>query len=255
MGLRLAAALGEFWWPRGYLSEGRRWLARMLARGPAPTPARAKALYRAGELSYGQSDYPEAVALLGESLELYRRQGDARGVACALRGLSNVYGMRGDEQAAAPLRAESLALFRELGDAWGCAWMLLEIGRGEADPLRQQALLEQSLSMARSGGYPRTIATALGNLGKLDRREGRREAAERRMQEALAIGRALGDTWISAWMLDELGLLASDRGDVHYASALFAESLALFKQDKNEGGVIMVSAHLDTVRRQYRLSL
>ncbi len=31
-GLRLACALGEFWWRRGYLSEGIEWLDRLLAR-------------------------------------------------------------------------------------------------------------------------------------------------------------------------------------------------------------------------------
>jgi predicted ATPase len=255
MGQRLAAALGEFWWPRGYLSAGRRWLAKLLAASAAATPARAKALYRAGELAYGQGDYRPAAELLSQSLELYRQQGDTRGVACALRGLGNVYGILEGEQAAAPLRAESLALFRAIGDAWGCAWMLLEIGRDEPDSARQRAMLEESLSMARSGGHPRTIATALGNLGKLDRREARHDAAERHMQEALTIGHELGDTWISAWMLAELGLLASDAGDVRYASALFAESLALFRQDKHEGGITMVTAHIDEMRRRYRQQL
>ena len=31
--LRLAAALGEFWWPRGYVKEGRRWLTKVLEHG------------------------------------------------------------------------------------------------------------------------------------------------------------------------------------------------------------------------------
>ncbi len=39
--LRLASSLAHFWWSRGYLSEGREWLASALARGPdAPAEAR-----------------------------------------------------------------------------------------------------------------------------------------------------------------------------------------------------------------------
>jgi predicted ATPase/DNA-binding XRE family transcriptional regulator len=90
IGLRLAAALGEFWWPLGHVSEGRRWLAAALAgSGPATAAARAKALYRAGELAYGQGDYGVATTRLEESLTLYRDLGDKWGTACALRGLGN----------------------------------------------------------------------------------------------------------------------------------------------------------------------
>ena len=44
LGLRLSAALERFWWARGYLKEGRRWLDRSLAgSGAAPASAQAAA--------------------------------------------------------------------------------------------------------------------------------------------------------------------------------------------------------------------
>jgi len=257
MGLRLAAALGEFWWPRGHLSQGRRWLDLLLA-GPAQPgapeapgqelpkdsqPTVAKALACAGELAYGQGDHPRAAALLQQSLECYRQFADRSGEARALRGLSNVLAARGDQQAAA-LRAESLALFQAIGDHLGIAWMLLETGRSEPDPARQVALLEESLALSRAGGYPRTIATALGNLGKLARGRGEHALARRHLREALQIGRALRDGWLCAWMLDELGVLATHQGDWRQARSLLEESMALFRQDGNERGVALVAEHL-----------
>jgi predicted ATPase/DNA-binding SARP family transcriptional activator len=258
IGLRLAGALGEFWWPRGHLSEGRRWLDRMLAvriqtvsKIQNLTAATAKALYRSGELAYGQGDYGPATALLEQSLELYRRRADQHGMACVLRGLGNVYSSLGDERQAAVLRAESLALFRATGDAWGIAWMLLEIGRTEPDRARQAALLEESLALARAGGYKRTIATALGNLGKLARLSGKYAQAATLMQEALTIGRELRDTWVGAWMLSELGQLASDQGDEGRATALVQASLDLFREGGNRSGVALALGQLaDALRRQ-----
>jgi hypothetical protein len=65
---RLAGALTSFWWMRGYLDEGLRWLSRALA-GSARSAARMKALHRAAWLAHIQRD-SIARALLEESLEI-----------------------------------------------------------------------------------------------------------------------------------------------------------------------------------------
>src|SRR6266508_4585206 len=249
IGLRLAAALGEFWWPRGHLKEGRHWLARVLEWSDAPPAARAKALYRAGELAYGQADYHAAMPLLEQSLALYRQLEDKRGLACVLRGLGNTHSALGDEPQTATLHAESLALFQEVGDTWGIAWMLLEIGRTEPDPARKRALLEQSLALARRGGYKRTTATALGSLGKLAHSKGQHPQADQLFQEALALGRELRDTWIVVSMLIELGLLARDQGEHARATALLEESLALFREIGFRHGVAWALQGLGDVAR------
>jgi predicted ATPase len=80
-GLRLSGALGWFWWMHGYLGEGRRWVEEFLSEDskssqPAGTPMRAKALYGAGELAFGQGDLARAAELLEESFVLYRELGE-----------------------------------------------------------------------------------------------------------------------------------------------------------------------------------
>ncbi|MDI9947563.1 protein kinase [Rhodococcus sp. IEGM 1305] len=67
-GLRIAAALYPFWLSRGLLSEGRRWLGRLLARQPAePTGDRVKALYAASVLAGVQGDIPVSDTLAEEA--------------------------------------------------------------------------------------------------------------------------------------------------------------------------------------------
>ena len=71
IGLRLAAALGRFWDTHGP-AEGRQWLEKGLAKSAAsPTSVRAKALNEAGFIAVYEGD-PQAMALLEESLALYK---------------------------------------------------------------------------------------------------------------------------------------------------------------------------------------
>ena len=109
--LRLTGALWRFWYTRGYLSEGRRWLDQALAMVEVGLPVlhaeagarpsadaqmqktsmavRAKALTGAGGLAYAQADYAPAQTCYEASLALFRELGDRRGIASS----TNVLGV------------------------------------------------------------------------------------------------------------------------------------------------------------------
>jgi predicted ATPase len=250
-GLRLAAALGEFWWPRGHVKEGRRWLARALELAQERTAARAKALYRAGELAYAERDVAQATALLEEGLALYHTLGDRWGAARVLRGLGNVQILCGNSEQGQAYYNQSMTLFREINDAWGIAWMVLEIGRAQHDPITQAQLLKECLALARSNGYKRTIATALGNLGKLAQAQHNYEQARQYLEETLAIGRELRDHWLTTWSLTLLALVACYQRDLPRAVALFTECMGVHRASDHQAGVIDMLNHLgDTARWQ-----
>jgi len=96
MGLQLAGALWRFWWIRGHLAEGRRWLEGLLGRGRGAAAVRARALNGAGNLAWNQGDYARATAWYEESIILWRQVGDAVGVARALSNLGMILHERGD---------------------------------------------------------------------------------------------------------------------------------------------------------------
>jgi len=81
MGVRLATALGNFWNRRGYLSEGREWLASALAQHSVTTDVRAEALMGAAVLASTQGDYSAARAQLEASMLLFRELERWSGVA------------------------------------------------------------------------------------------------------------------------------------------------------------------------------
>src|SRR5205823_7459753 len=120
--LRLAGALWRFWWVRGHLSEGRRWLeAALLIAESTATPARAKVQHGAGNLALAQGDRARAVALYDAALESRRALGDRQGAAMLLNNLGFIAQAEGDYERALSLHEEALAVRRELGDKRGIA--------------------------------------------------------------------------------------------------------------------------------------
>ena len=126
-GVRLAAALWPFWFARGYVSEGRRWLESAISRsGPTATAARAKALSGAGWLATFQDEYGAAKALIEEGLALYRELGDKEGIASSIAylGFVAVLGQR-DDVPVATLLEEAKVLRPELEDRRTVAYLLV----------------------------------------------------------------------------------------------------------------------------------
>ncbi len=241
-GLRLAAALWQFWNVGGYLREGRDWLERFLAPmesaqevdGPPAASMRgaaaAKALAGAGMLAYGQGDYPRAVALSKRSVTAYRALGDERGMAVALNNLGNVALDQGDLARARALHEESLALRRRLGDKRGTATSLNNLGLLACEGghyERARALHEESLAIKRELADERGVAISLNNLGIVARNRGDPVRARELYEDSLTLFRALNWKRGVAMASNNLAVVMRDRGERVGARTLARESLAL----------------------------
>ena len=199
-GLQLAAALGWFWWARGYNSEGQKWLEEALSAGTKSAEtksARAKALYFAGWLLNFKCDYRQAVEVLEESLALCRELGDLRGI-----GLSRA--------------------------------LLGTISWQQGDYVRGRALIEENISISREWEDKTWIAGSLGGLGVIERHYGDYERAKALLEEALALFRELGNNFLINVQLLDLGLVACSQGDYERAKRLGEESLSYFREEGNK---------------------
>ena len=230
-GLRLALALGRFWYTRGYLSEGRGWLERALdGNREVPVGLRATALKGAGSLALLQGEYGHAAALYEEALALFRALGDEQGVAGSLTNLGIVADRQGKYDQAATLFEAAVALARERGDTLQIAKTLgnLAAARGrQGDLASEEALLSEALALFRTLGDRQSIAVALDNLGLVALRRGHWGRAAAWHEEALAQFRALGDRHGIVTSLTNLGSVALARGDHGRAAALLEEGLLL----------------------------
>ena len=234
--LRLAGALGRFWWMHGHLAEGLGWLEELFAAaeglpaGAVPPAVRAKAQSWAGCLACVQGRIRDAAARHAAALHFYEEAGDAWGAAFALQGLGVQAVLQTEYERATALYEEALARFRAIGDAWGIGGTLLNLGclAGDAgDRERGEQLLTESLAPLRQAGDPDRLARALVNLGEHASYRGDDARAEHLLSESLALARPLGQREVVAYALGLLGLLAYRRGDAARAMAHLAESLTL----------------------------
>ena len=189
LALRLAAALWEFWWVRGYLAEGRGWLDAALARGRSAAPElRARALHAEGSLATRQGDYESAAALFEESLALWEELGDAAGTARSLLSMGTVAAEQGDQERAIELSERASELYGESDDKRGHALAISNLGgialeRGEY--AKAAELSEQAYALFETLEDSEGMAFALVNQGFAALSEGQHDRAVDLLREAL----------------------------------------------------------------------
>jgi predicted ATPase/DNA-binding SARP family transcriptional activator len=230
-GLRIASALGGYWWMRS-LREGCDWLVRLLDHPLATkrTMARAKALAQAGDLAIEQEgDYGTAQLLYEESLSISRESGDWRAAAVSLLGLGAVARAGGDMACAEAMCEQSLAIWQELDEKWGIAWALHELGDvafEQADLESARSLYDQSLVIRREVGDKSGVAWLFSVLAEVARYEGHYERARALYEESLSLHREVGNRGGIIAVITNMGYAVLNQGDHGLAKALFEESLS-----------------------------
>jgi non-specific serine/threonine protein kinase len=216
-GLRLAGSVWRFWEVHGYLSEGRRWLMRLLDGDGPGTPARARALDAAGHLAILQGDEASGIPLIEKSLALANSFGDECTRSSAYHSLGLAAQYRLEYRGAEVMHAASLQLARRIKDT-------------------------------------RREYVALYNLAVVAQKQSQFEQATALHEDSLALKRQVGDQWSIGYSLFNLGLLAWIRGEPDRASTLVCASLDLRHQLGDKPGVaacLETLAEFDTYQRRW----
>jgi tetratricopeptide (TPR) repeat protein len=255
LGLRIAAALVDFWDTRGHITEARRWLETMLQKTAhlAPSPARGDALLGAATFAVRQSELEISKKWLEEGLALARaidyQAGTAR--ALMLRGVVIEY-YDGNLENAEQYYNEALEIYRQTGDklsigqALGplasCALKRYDFGGAEG-------LYRESLSLFREVENEREIAGALENLAEV--------ALDRRMyvnahsfaEESLSLYRELEDKHGIATALRALGIALHNEADLDQARSCCEQSAEIFRELGDRGCLILTMSALARQRQ------
>lgn len=234
--LCLAASLWRFWEIRGYFSEGREQLTRLMAQPGCEqaTTEWADALRGVGALAWAQGDYRTAQDNYRQSLELSEKLGYQAGIARALSGVGDIAYAEQNAEAARALHLRCLQIQQENGDEHGMGITLNSLGN-IASHLQQdyenaRHYFEDSLRLLNKCGDKRYAAMTLSNLSLIASRQGHDENARVLGTQCLAIYRQLGDKLRMAVELNNIAEAASRMGDYADARRMYAESLRLFQR-------------------------
>ena len=240
--LRLVGALWEFWYLRGFISEGRRHLQLALVENAnAPAGTRARALTGASLLAHAQGDYEQGPVLIEESLALSRQAGGRKELMEALGVAGILAEYREDYERAKRMQEESLAVARELQDKAGMARALVRrgnLGLVDLDQHRQaRAMIEEGRALYGELDHRFGIALSLRLLAVAYSIDSKLDRAFFLLQESLALSRELGDKGGIAFCTLGLAFITIERGDYDAAKSLSEEGYALYHQLGNKWGI------------------
>ena len=237
--LRLAGAMAGFWYYRGYLNEGQRWLDQALATPPdAGSPRlRAWALLASGLLAQVGGKADHAAARLTESFPWWERSGDALGRAFAQTLLGGVAISQGRYAAAAPLLVATEAFYRDheaLLQAVGrddflahARFLLGVLAWVQGDEAGARRLLQDAVALNDRAGVPADAIDPLRYLGLMACAAGNRDEAAGWFAEEWTRLRQLGSRAALAVGLADVATLATARETWQAAVRLFAHAAAL----------------------------
>jgi predicted ATPase len=203
--INLAGSLWRFWEIRGYITEGRTWLARALQRGSEPPASwRWLALHAAGNLAGDQGDYAAARQHYGESLHLLQTQ---------LQTLTDPEAMR-------TIRYRIANTLNNLGYS----------ALSQNELAQALTFCEEALTLHRQLGVKVGLGLTTTNLARIKVRQEQFAQATQFGEESLAIYRELGDERGLGWNLTTLGAIARKQGDYGRAAELYEQASVLFEK-------------------------
>ncbi|MGW2663775.1 protein kinase domain-containing protein [Nocardia tengchongensis] len=223
-GLRIAAALCQFWIIRGLMGEGRRWLDRGLA-GPRPPGSGelAKALMAACELALLQGDLAAATVRAEELHALSTQQEDSLISALAAYAEGWLALFNGEIDRAQSSLKEAVQAASALGVLTVELQALMLLGwthQSSGQTSRAVTYHEEALAIAESHGDSVYRSYALWSMGVSTWRNGDSDRAERLIGEALRLTRVIGNQITTAIILQSLAWIAAEQQNSRRAAIL-----------------------------------
>lgn len=220
-GIRIGVAVWRFWLLRGYLTEGREKLARLLDdRALIPPRVRARGMTVLGVVAFFQGDHAGARLHAEQSLALATDVDDPWSLAFSKTVFGWAAQAAGDYTAASSLFQETLILFKRMGHRWGEAVSLLNLGevaRSLGDMEEAEKFYLADLAIYRELGEQSAIAATLCNLGYVALRRADTQSAHVYFNETLLLCQRLGNKQFAVGTF--IGLAGVEASEGNWAKA------------------------------------
>jgi predicted ATPase/transcriptional regulator with XRE-family HTH domain len=252
LALRLSSSLHMYWYVRGSVPEGARWMEAAIARARAlqqrggAVEARwlAKGLQYAGYMEFsGYARLTRARALYEESLALHEQLDDPQLRGAALNGLGLVARMQGRIAEARELHQQARRFFEQAGFAHGIVRTrtnLALVALASGDLEEAATTLRACIAEYRALGDQERAATNLALLAEALEAMERFDEAAATYQEGIVTQQILGSERGQAECTLRLGRIHLRQGRVQLGSRLMAEALRFYLERLGAVGAINI---------------
>jgi predicted ATPase len=228
---RVASAISLFWWIRGYSSEGRSWIDRILALPGSSqrTAGRVRALRTGGMIAFPQRDVSTGRRWLEEAVALGRELHEDALVADALHWLGDLTIVDRGPAEGLDLFREAHELARESGQIFTLDATRIHLAMNAhfvGDLAGARAIADEVLTEARASDRLWATAQAHLNLGWLDYDEGDRRSGVEHLREAIVLLGALGDRFSLLFALLIFAMVTAEQGGAERAIRIAASAEA-----------------------------
>ncbi|MEU7814328.1 LuxR C-terminal-related transcriptional regulator [Pseudonocardia sp. NPDC049154] len=231
----MAGALRVYWHAVGSLSEGARWVDRVLEVRTSEDHRRGVALWTRAWLALMQGDADAAAPLLTEGGRLADRLGapDLRDEFLLAQGVAALH--VGDLDTARERLSRAHHGFRARDERVGTAIALVQLAllAVVADDL-EAAAAHAAACVRLSERYGESWYRAHGHwvLGLAWWRSGRTAEAEQELKQSISVMRDFGEQLVMARSFEVLGWIANDRGDPERAARLLGMADRVWSKTK-----------------------
>ncbi len=235
IGMRLGAALKEFWLILGHYREARTFLERALTLSEGTrTALRTRVLRAIASVADCQGDIERIEVAAKLSLVLSRDLEDTCGIAESLGSLAAAAWLRGKIVEAISLHEEQVRLLRQVGEPGEVAEALFSLAEQVSslgEYTRGQALFAEALALFRQAGNELWVGgTLVHSASWLWFTLGDLAIMRQRFQQGQALIARVGDRAWSAECVWVAALLALSEGEPERASGLAQESLGIYRE-------------------------
>jgi non-specific serine/threonine protein kinase len=217
LGLRIGGSMSGFWIYRGHVTDAEHQLARLLPHAVTDSPASLQVTYSAGFLAMHSDRFAEGRALFEPLVERAEKAGNWGLQAGALTHLAFILRHDGDIEQARSLGTLALQIRREHGDKRGMAIGyegLALIAVAEGDHAMALHLLDEAVAHGRAAGDTPVVAQCLRRAAMSHLAQGNLESASASLRESMKLFRDVWDPDRLAMVVAGFGWLALADGQV-----------------------------------------
>jgi predicted ATPase len=235
---QIAIDLWWFWYLRGGVGEGRRWIQRAIALddGESRTLAHGRALVVLGILGVLMGD-PDAQPL-DRGLEILRERDKSSMLAPALAFRAQISMATGEMDDAKRFLDEAVDVAEPVGRPWEAGivqFQVANIAFSSGDLVTAREAARESRALMRTARDFWTMAMPLSILGRIASIEGHHDVARRYFDEAVALRRTSEDGWNFVHLLNGAGDAARLAGDLDRAREIYVDCLKIFRRTASSG--------------------